>query len=118
MWKPRQALARLALTAMLCAGPAAARTPGTEEPAVLRGAETAQARCSGCHAVALETEGPAANAPLFRVLSRLYPADRLRAKLLDISKNGHFQMPPVEMSQAEASDLAAYIASLDGGAAH
>lgn len=103
--------------ALLSAGLGAISPSPANEPAIIRGAEIAQARCAGCHGVALEAASPVHDAPLFRVLSRLYSAERLEMKLLDISENGHFEMPRVEMSEADATDLAQYIASLDGGAA-
>jgi mono/diheme cytochrome c family protein len=86
-----------------------------DEPAAQRGADIAQARCAQCHAVALEEKSPVRDAPLFRVLSRVYAADRLEMKLLDIAEQGHFEMPRVSLSEEEAADVAAYIASLDGG---
>jgi len=99
---------------ILSAGVAGAA--GMDNPATLRGSQIAQARCAGCHAVALEAASPVHDAPLFRVLSRLYAADRLEMKLLDLAENGHFEMPRVRLSEDEAADVAAYIASLETGA--
>jgi mono/diheme cytochrome c family protein len=85
-------------------------------PGVDRGAEVARARCASCHAVALEPRSPNREAPLFRVLSRLYSAEDLRRKLEQFSETGHFDMPPVSLREDEIEDVAAYIASLEGGA--
>ena len=100
--------------ALALAAPAGPAQP--LNPAIERGAEIAQDRCSICHAVALEAASPSRDAPQFRVLSRLYSAEDLRRKLADISENGHFEMPPIMIRDFEVEDVAAYIASLDGGA--
>jgi cytochrome c len=84
---------------------------------VERGAEVAQSRCASCHGVALEAASPSHDAPLFRVLSRLYSAQDLQRKLSDISQSGHFEMPAVTIPEDEIEDVSAYIASLDGGRA-
>jgi mono/diheme cytochrome c family protein len=110
MLRPTALLGALAL-----AGPALA-APANLAPAVERGAEVAQARCASCHAVALEARSPSPDAPLFRVLSRLYSAQDLQTKLTDISEHGHFEMPAVTLREDEIEDVAAYIQSLDGGA--
>ncbi|MGZ3376108.1 MAG: c-type cytochrome [Phenylobacterium sp.] len=102
----------------LVAGPLTAgpRPEARDTTAIARGAEIAQSRCAGCHAVALEAASPTRDAPQFRVLSRLYSAERLKTELLDIVEDGHFEMPRVRLREDEAADVAAYIASLDGGA--
>jgi mono/diheme cytochrome c family protein len=94
---------------------AAAAAPRDVAPIIARGAQVAQERCAACHAVALEEKSPSHDAPLFRVLSRLYSASDLRTKLTDISDHGHFEMPPLTLREDEIADVAAYIASLDGG---
>ena len=108
---------RVAATAagglLFCA--ATARAGQDMTPAFARGAEIAQARCSSCHAVALESASPVKIAPLFRVLARLYSAEDLETKLLNIARHGHFEMPPVQLREDEIADVAAYIAGLEGG---
>jgi len=102
-------LAAMAMVAsVLCLGAAPALTPSIE-----RGAEVAQARCASCHGVALEAASPSHDAPLFRVLSRLYSAQDLERKLDAISRDGHFEMPPVTLHEDEIEDVSAYIASLE-----
>lgn len=86
-------------------------------PAIERGADIAQTHCAACHGVALETASPSREAPLFRVLSRLYSTADLVRKLDDIAQNGHFEMPRVRIRDDEIEDVAAYIVSLEGGAA-
>ena len=86
-------------------------------PSIERGAEVAQRRCAACHGVALEAASPTREAPLFRVLSRLYSAQDLERKLSDFAQVGHFEMPAVTIAEDEIEDVSAYIASLDGGRA-
>ncbi len=113
--------ARVGLAALIAVGgvvggvSAFAAAATRDDPAVARGAEIAETRCARCHAVALEAHSPERHAPQFRVLSRVYSAKFLADELLDISENGHFEMPPVALREDEVSDIAAYIASLDGG---
>jgi mono/diheme cytochrome c family protein len=83
-------------------------------PSIERGAEVAQRRCAACHGVALEAASPSRDAPLFRVLSRLYSARDLERKLSDIAQVGHFEMPAVTIGEDEIEDVSAYIASLEG----
>ena len=107
----------VAATVLLApAGWAFGAQPPRLDPHVERGAQLAREKCSACHAVALETRSPEHDAPLFRVLSRLYSAPDLQRKLGDMADHGHFEMPVVQMREDEIADLAAYIASLDGGA--
>jgi len=94
-----------------------AAADGRENPAIARGAEVARGRCANCHAVALEDHSPERHAPQFRVLSRLYSAQTLADKLYRFAQDGHFEMPPVALREDEIADVAAYIASLDGGSA-
>jgi mono/diheme cytochrome c family protein len=95
------------------AGPASAQSSSAQlPPAVARGADVAQKVCSRCHAVALEETSRERDAPLFRVLSRLYSAEALETKLTDIAAQGHFEMPRVTLTEDEISDVSAYIASL------
>jgi mono/diheme cytochrome c family protein len=82
---------------------------------VERGAQVAQGRCAACHSVALEAKSPNRDAPLFRVLSRLYSARDIETKLTAISEHGHFEMPALALREDEIEDVAAYIQSLEGG---
>jgi len=93
---------------------AAVAAPRDVAPMVSRGAEVAQERCAICHAVALETKSPNHDAPLFRVLSRLYSARDIETKLMAISEHGHFEMPALSLREDEIEDVAAYIESLEG----
>ncbi len=107
----------LAAGALALAAAAASGQPTPISGAIERGAQVAQARCAVCHAVAMEARSPNRDAPLFRVLSRLYSAKDITARMADIAEYGHFEMPPLEIREDEIEDVAAYIQSLDGGAA-
>jgi mono/diheme cytochrome c family protein len=104
-----------ALAAALVTGVVSAAAGPQATPSLDRGAQVAQDRCASCHGVALEAASPSHDAPLFRVLSRLYSAQDLERKLSNISQNGHFEMPAVSIREDEIEDVSAYIASLDGG---
>jgi mono/diheme cytochrome c family protein len=93
---------------------AAQAAPRDVTPIVARGAQVAQERCATCHAVALEAKSPNHDAPLFRVLSRLYSARDIETKLSAISEHGHFEMPALTLREDEIADVAAYIESLEG----
>jgi mono/diheme cytochrome c family protein len=99
---------------MLAGAPAVAAAARVA-PAVERGAQVAQDRCAACHSVALEARSPNHDAPLFRVLSRLYSARDIETKLTAISEHGHFEMPALALREDEIEDVALYIQSLDGG---
>lgn len=114
---PLRQRAPVALAALIASAGVSAFAIGAtrDDPAIARGAEIAEGRCANCHAVALEDHSPEKDAPQFRVLSRVYSAKFLADELLDISQNGHFEMPPVALREDEVADVAAYISSLDGG---
>ena len=103
--------------AVALGGTVAAQAPPAPrlDPATERGAQLAQDKCAACHAVALEPRSPEKIAPQFRVLSRLYSKQEFTTKLENIAAKGHFEMPPVAMTEDEIADLAAYLASLDAG---
>lgn len=101
-------LAGLALTGPSLAAPAA---PGLSSQAA-HGAAIAQ-RCAACHAVGATDRSRNSGAPPFRVLARRSNILSLEASLKRISKGGHFEMRPTELSEADSQDIAAYIATLD-----
>lgn len=103
------ALAALALSA--CAGQAPAPGPARLEPAVQRGHNFAQQRCSGCHAIGLD-DGGATEGPPFRVLAQRYNALSLQRRFAEVSAHGYDRMPPVTFTPAQADDLVAYMTSL------
>ncbi|MFN3583406.1 c-type cytochrome [Phenylobacterium sp.] len=106
-----------ALLAAGCAVQGAGRRPiagpAPLSPAAERGQRLAEARCGGCHAVGLD-EKPAASGPRFRDLRTRYNALSLQKRFVEISQHGTGEMPPIQISNADAEDLIAYFDSLGG----
>lgn len=104
-----RSLILLAIGASIAAGPAAAQAGPAD--AVARGVKTAQ-RCAMCHAVGPSGRSPSWFAPTFAGLASRKNAAELRQNLQHIASKGHHGLRPRQISQAEAADVAAYIASL------
>jgi mono/diheme cytochrome c family protein len=103
--------AGLSLTLQACSG-LDLGPPPRPDPAMVRGAEIALMRCSGCHAISLTATSPNQIAPAFRDL-RLRFDDAIWARTLrEISEGSHHDMPMVEVDEAEAEDLRAYVEGL------
>lgn len=75
-----------------------------------RGEQLARQWCASCHVVAPDERGPVTEAPPFASIGRKpdFNASTLTFFLLD----PHPKMPSMALTRNEASDLAAYIASL------
>lgn len=95
--------------AILAGAPATASAP---LPGVDHGARVAERQCSGCHAIGAMGRSRNLAAPPFRGLARRYSSLSLEQALKRVSTQGHFEMRPRAISQADAADLAAYIESL------
>jgi mono/diheme cytochrome c family protein len=108
-------LACAALLIAGCASQGALRGPiagpAPLSPAAERGQRLAETRCAGCHAVGLD-EKPAASGPRFRDLRTRYNALSLQKRFAQISQHGTGEMPPIQISNADAEDLVAYFDSL------
>ncbi|WP_310539311.1 cytochrome c [Phenylobacterium sp.] len=77
-----------------------------------RGRTIAQRACSGCHAV--EPGGQTrrgGKAPAFGSLEMRHTVG-LEGRLAELTRTGHYDMPPVSLTAAEVSDLRAYIEGL------
>ena len=74
------------------------------------GEELARRWCAACHVVASDQREASSDAPPFATIARSpgFSADRLAFFLLD----PHPRMPNMSLTRMEATDLAAYIASL------
>jgi mono/diheme cytochrome c family protein len=74
------------------------------------GEELARRWCAACHVVASDQREASSDAPPFSTIARNpgFSADRLAFFLLD----PHPRMPNMSLTRMEATDLAAYIASL------
>jgi mono/diheme cytochrome c family protein len=87
-------------------GPAHVRDAAAE-----RGLHFAQRACAGCHSLDAG-ESPRGGAPAFATLRLRYTPIALERRLGEISAHGHYEMPPVFITQDESKDVAAYIGSL------
>jgi len=74
------------------------------------GEQLARRWCASCHVISPDQRGPVIEAPPFATIAQRsdFDAARLARFLLD----PHPKMPNMELSRAEAADLAAFIASL------
>ncbi len=109
----RRVLTVLTLTAALSAcatgeGP----PPASLSPAAERGQQFVLRACAGCHAVAGREASPNAVAPAFASIRMRHTAIGLERSLAQIARQGHGEMPPIYMTNAEMSDIVAYIESL------
>lgn len=68
--------------------------------------------CAGCHAVGETGKSPDSHAPPFPVVRGSVTSGQLTMMLSELSKNGHAEMPPIFMSEAEIRDISAYVANL------
>lgn len=103
------------ILAALAAGCASGGRPGPAAPAPTqadRGERFAWRACAGCHAVGATGESRNGGAPPFRDLAIRYNAVSLERRLAEISRNGHYEMPPVFITVDESRDVAAYIEQL------
>jgi cytochrome c len=82
--------------------------------AVISGGHLAQ-RCAACHAVGLADRSRNSGAPPFRVLARRNPLG-LEQTLKRLSRFGHYDMRPTQLSEADAMAIAEYIESLQAPA--
>ena len=74
------------------------------------GERLARRWCAPCHVVASDQRGPTGEAPPFTTIGAKPDFDA--AKLAFFLMDPHPKMPNMQLSRTEASDLAAYIASL------
>jgi mono/diheme cytochrome c family protein len=58
-------------------------------------------------------ESPNASAPTFGSIRLRYSALSLPRRLQEISKDGHFEMPPIYMTPDEIRDITAYVETVD-----
>lgn len=100
--------------ALLASQPAFAQSD-TPEARIARGKALVVLNCTGCHAVANETQSPNPKAPPFRTLSERFPIDALEETFIGTIDTGHPGMPVFEASQDEIDDIVAYIGSVMDG---
>ena len=90
----------LVFTSLVAAAPA--------DPA--HGEKLARQWCASCHVVASDQKGTVAEAPPFATIARKPDFDPRKLALFLIDP--HPKMPDMNLSRAEAADLAAYIGTL------
>ncbi|HEX5380025.1 MAG TPA: cytochrome c [Phenylobacterium sp.] len=90
---------------------ACASTPPKPVSPAARGHDLAQRACSACHAVEPGGTSPRGAAPAFGSLEMRHTAG-LEGRVADLARQGHYGMPPVQLSSEDARDLVAYIQSL------
>ncbi|RAK56824.1 c-type cytochrome [Phenylobacterium deserti] len=109
-------LATVCLTAVALSGcatlGAAGASADADAAAVARGRVFAQRACSGCHAIDAAGQSPNPSSPAFPQVARRFTEPSLRHRLQLISRNGHYEMPPIYITPAEISDVAAYIRTI------
>ncbi|ACG79224.1 cytochrome oxidase subunit II [Phenylobacterium zucineum HLK1] len=92
------------------AGPA--QTPRVLKPAVLRGRDLVQRRCAGCHNAAPRGRSVYGPAPPLRTLGGRYTPAELQRVVEEARAGDHYAMPPLEISERQALDIAAYIEAI------
>ena len=103
---------RLAVMVVLLLSACATPRQGQADTPVSRGGVTAQRSCAACHAVAKgDGDSAAPRAVPFASLEMRHTVG-LEGRLADLTREGHYGMPPVALSAGELADLQAYIESL------
>ena len=103
----------LALVLVFAQAPSAAEArPHAKEglTSAQRGRLVAELRCAGCHAIDPGRESPRPRAPGFATREMRHTAGESR--LRDLTRRGHYDMPPMTLTDAEVADLLAYIENL------
>jgi mono/diheme cytochrome c family protein len=106
-------LATLAAVSGCATAPPAARKAPILDASADRGRFLVLRSCAGCHAVGSLGESPNGSAPSFPAVRLRYNTLSLERRLAEISKNGHVEMPPIYMSDAEIKDIVAYIETIE-----
>ena len=94
---------------LILPGVAAAQMSPSEQ----RGQTFVRANCSTCHAIDKLSASPLKIAPPFRDLHRRYPVESLQEALVEGIRTGHVNMPEFRLDAGQASDVIAYLKSLE-----
>lgn len=78
-----------------------------------RGEAVAARVCAACHALGAGGDSANPRAPAFASLEMQHTAG-LPGRVADLTRTGHYGMPPVALTPQEVTDVAAYIESLGG----
>lgn len=107
------ATATFAAALAIAAASAAQAAADPVAAAQARGRVFAERNCAACHAVGAAGESPRRKAPPFRLLAGRFVPLTLQRRLTEISETGHYDMAPFAIHSDEASDVAAYLNSLE-----
>jgi len=99
--------------AVALSGCATVATDEASTPAA-RGEAVARRVCAACHAMGAGGESPSPRAAPFGSVEMQHTAG-LPDRVADLTRKGHYGMPPVSLSAQEVSDVVAYIESLGSG---
>ncbi|WP_304166971.1 c-type cytochrome [Phenylobacterium aquaticum] len=91
------------------APPAVAMAPDTASE---QGRAYAAQTCARCHGIGPGDDSRNAGAPRFVVIAGRYNEISLEDRLGQISKIGHYEMPPQQLGTEQIRNLTAYIQSL------
>ena len=106
-----RAAAMTTAIALALAGCAALGTHHAPVTAEARGLVVARSACAGCHAVEAGATSPQARAPGFASREMQHTAG-LEGRVGDLTRLGHYGMPPLRLSPSQVDDVVAYIESL------
>ena len=91
--------------------------PGTAvaqmSPREQRGQTFVRANCSNCHATNKVSASPLKIAPPFRELHLRYPVESLQEALVEGIRTGHANMPEFQLDAGQASDVIAFLKTLE-----
>jgi cytochrome c len=82
-------------------------------PSEQRGQTFVRANCSNCHAIDRVSTSPLKIAPPFRELHLRYPVESLQEALVEGVRTGHANMPEFQLDVGQASDVIAYLKTLE-----
>ena len=82
-------------------------------PSEQRGQTFVRANCSTCHATDKVSASPLKIAPPFRDLHLRYPVENLQEALVEGIRTGHVNMPEFQLDAGQASDVIAYLKTLE-----
>lgn len=78
-----------------------------------RGHAVARRACAACHAVEAAGVSPVPKAPAFPSVEMRHTAS-LESRVADLTRLGHYGMPPVKLTPDDVRDVVTYIASFEG----
>jgi mono/diheme cytochrome c family protein len=87
--------------------------PAQMSPAASRGLTYVRVHCNRCHSIDKVSPSPLAVAPAFRTLHERYPVENLEESLAEGIRTGHPTMPEFQLDPGQASDVIAYLKTLE-----